>query len=74
VFYTRRRTVTAFIAFKKWAANQSILRGVKALAIELGLESEKNQMITVNNLWFTIKNEPIILSVLFYERGLTPDC
>jgi hypothetical protein len=27
---------------KKWAANQSILRGVKALAIELGLKSKEN--------------------------------
>jgi hypothetical protein len=45
-------------------------RGVKALAIKLGLESKENQMITVGNLWFTIKNGPIILSVLFYRRGL----
>jgi hypothetical protein len=35
---------------KKWAANQSILRGVKALAIELVLESKENQMITVSDL------------------------
>jgi hypothetical protein len=35
---------------EKWAANQSILRGVKALAIESGLESKENQIITVGDL------------------------
>jgi hypothetical protein len=38
------------IKCQKWAANQSILRGVKALAIELGLKSKENQMITVSDL------------------------
>jgi hypothetical protein len=44
---------------KIWAANQGILGGVKALVIESesGAESKESQ---------------IILSVLFYGRGLTP--
>jgi hypothetical protein len=45
-------------------------QGVKALAIKLVLESKENQMITVSDLWFTIKNKPIILSVLFYRHSL----
>jgi hypothetical protein len=47
-------------------------RGVKALAIELGLESKKNQIIIASNLLFINKTGPIILFVLFYKRGLTP--
>jgi hypothetical protein len=44
------RSFIIILLLKKWAANQSILRGVKALAVELVLKSKENQIIMVGDL------------------------